>query len=1347
MSAISALKGYRTQFLYSLHHILSNLSGNFIYRLEGEEDLDILDNEGQLLDAIQLKNLGKAITLSDILSESKTSFVKRFLENYREATPILVSYGEISKELKNWYEHKDSISEKDKNTLKKYRISIDDWKLVKNKTQFREISEAQIADEVEQLIKQHFPEIDPIPTIGYLLHWLQFIAEKQQPITKSDFYDKVQDFARYLSERISIHEQYGLILKPLHKVSTSGSDQKLLEKEFYNATLTRYEHILLGLDVNRDQYLAKIDEEIKSHHAVILKGASGQGKTALLYAYVHHYVNDWLAYELNIQQDPITTQKSIQAISSISKSLDIPTVFIINVTPNTTEWVKIIRETAHLEHLKFLIAIRNEDWFRATAIGLHFEYRELDLSLHKDEAEIIYSKLNERNKISHFTDFEEAWIQASDEVPLLEFVYAITQGDSLHNKLKQQILQIAREQEQNSTLQLELLRTVSLADAMGAKIDVSRLSSNIEYQFIIEKLENEYLVKISADRKYIQGLHMIRSQKLTEILFDEFISYKEAYAYKTIPLLAEEDLYLFLLQLFYLGILNPDQFLSALNQDFSIDNWSTYASVLKAYIWLGIRQYVETNRSNIDECQAMFAGAWIFFVDFLFSSNYDRNGLLDLFKVDDQRRLEIDDINNRLTPKETVFNLAALLISKVEFPRAIPSTVFQWRSYGEMLFWFKNIPNDKPVLPVFEEAQFEKAFKSMDSKSLSKLMLGMHSYSSALDSIRSKFSGYFIQRIKDEFDVVHVDTENDEVTIHYIIDILKGTELRSSNDFVVNILDIIRTALPDKKKFNSQGYGHRLQTISVDYDPTHKTISIESLPLEEWVNINACITKLYDYDDRPADWNEYSLRVNEWEELIKLKINEFNSSFAKVFAGSKTYQPVVPVMKNASFKFPEKVKEPKTITDPLGVYGGKRKDLTAENKRDQTSKKLQSKYEHYFKSLSDFKASVENFLHQSGKTLQSRIQLKTEVGHIHDENIERLSQTNLYDAIAKLTDYTAQHQYVLGNIDAKPHVKVEQNALLTTAATWKDFLGDNSKGDRSFNRILKLKSDFESKITKELKQFSRSEHFTIRYLNNKTTECKPILIIDGKSPFWSFLGFKEAYHIIHNAIDNPEYTSLKYLMLQVWFSNIYFLQSVQNKTLNNQWNQVPLYNLKDKSFEELSTLNGVPQPVEEQIRARLDIDTWAKLYPEFNKINLASEAYGKTLLLVDHLHDLRLLDEIDLSDPDADRLHEHVGKIVSTLEEAFQTTLDSLYDWTNMFPLEENSYLSSEEEQAYFEAMIAVSKYIFPQPKGNEVNYQVAINMQIIAGWVERLKVCTQSWAAFMLLLSGKYMRKYGKIA
>ncbi|SEH29896.1 hypothetical protein [Chryseobacterium culicis] len=1343
MSAVSALKGYRTQFLYSLHYILSTLSDDFIYRLEGEEDLDVLGNNGKLLYAIQLKNLGKLITLSDILSDSKTSFIKRFLDNYCDATPVLVSYGKISEDLKNWNRHKNSISEKEKSNLKKYKITSDDWKIVKNKIQFSEINEELIANEVEQLMKDNFTEIDPIPTIGYLLYWLQFIAEKQQPITKKDFYNKVQDFAKYLSERIAIHNQYCLVLKPLHKISTEDVNRQQLEKEFYNATLTRYEHILLGLDVNREKHLEKINEELQANNAVMIKGASGQGKTALLYSYVHKYINHWLSFELNIQEDPIVTQQSIQAIASISRKLDIPTVFVINVTPNTTEWIKIIKESSHLKHIKFLVAVRNEDWYRASAIGIEFEYKEIDLSLTKEEAKIIYLKLNERNQINHFTDFEQAWIQLGNDAPLLEFVYSITQGDSLFNKLKQQILQIQQEKNQNDNRQIEFLRIVSLADSVGSKIDVSKLSSNIDYQFIIEKLENEYLIKKSSDRKYIQGLHIVRSQKLTEILFDEFINHKEDYAYKAIELIAEEDLYLFLLQLFNLGILKSDKFIQKLNEDISVENWATYASFVKALIWLGTKQYVQSNQKVLEECRALYGEAWYFFVDFKFGVDYDKNGLLDVFYVDDEHRKKIDQINENLTPKETVFNLATTVLNKLTFPSKIPSTILEWKSFGESLFWLKNVPNDKQTVEIYEEEKFEKAFKIMDSKSLSKLMLGMYSYSTELDKIRKKYVEHFVKKIKEEFDIVHFDFNGEEITIHFIIDIFKNTELRSSNDFVVNILDIIRTALPEKKKFNSQGYGHRLQTLAVNYDSTHKTMPIENMPLEEWVNINASMTKLYDYEYRPADWKEYLIQLNQWENLIKQKVNEFNKSFAKLFAGSKTYTPVVPVIQNAFLKMPEKVKEPKSVTDSLGVFGNKEENKTITNRQSYVYKQLNSKYSHFYKSLSDFKGSIEIFIQQSAKALYSKIQLKTEEGHIHDENIERLSQTNLYDAIDKLAEYNAQYENVLGNIDAKHNSKLEVNSLLTTAVIWKDFLNDNNKGDRSFNRVLKLKSDFENRIIKEFKQASNANYFTIKYINNKTTADKPIVIIDGQSPFWSLMGFKEAYNILHKAIDNPEYTSLKYLMLQIGFSNFYFIQTVQNKTLNNHWNEVRLYMLKDKTFEELSVINAITKPVEENICTKLNIDSWTQLYPEFNEINKAGEAYGKLLFLVDHFYDLRLFDEIELSESDNNTLQQHLNKVGLELQQSFQTVLDSLFDWINMFPFDEDIYLDSEEEQEYFKAMFRIRDYIFPETKGDEEDYQLALNMEIVSEWVERLKVCTESWVIFILLLSGKYISKY----
>ncbi len=1343
MSAISALKGYRTQFLYSLHYILSTLSNDFIYRLEGEEDLDVLDNNGKILYAIQLKNLGSPITLSDLLSEHKTSFIKRFLDNYKDATPILVSYGEISKELKNWHEHKDSISEKEKDTLKKYKLAAEDWKLVKNKTQFTEINEEIITGEVEKLMKENFVETDPIPAIDYLLSWLQFIAEKQQPVTRKEFYSKVQSFAIYLTEQIAIQHQYGLVLKPLHKISTDNVNKQVLEKEFYKATLTRYEHILLGLDVNREKNLDKIKEEIKENNTIIIKGASGQGKTALLYSYIHQFTNNWLSFELNIQQDPITTQQSILAIASISKKLDIPTVFVINVTPNTTGWIKIVKESAHLNHIKFLVAIRNEDWYRASAVGIEFENKEIDLSLTEEEAETIYLKLNERNKISHFTDFEHAWIQLGSNTPLLEYVYSITQGDSLLNKLKQQIRGIALNGNQNSNQQIEFLRIVSLADSFGSKIDVSKLSKNIDYQFIIEELENEYLIKKSFDKKYIQGLHIVRSQKLVEILFDEFTHTKEEYIYKCIPLLAEEDLYIFLLQLFHLEILRPEQFISELGKRIPVNNWAIYTTLIKSCIWLGAKEFVESNRLILDEVKAVFGDAWSFAVDFMFGADYDRRGMLDLLEVEEVIKEKIDKLNKTLSSKQTVFNLPTRTINNLNFPVKTPTTIFEWKSFGEALFWLKNIPNEKEVVGIYDEAKFESAFQMMDSRSLSKLMLGLYTYSPDSDAVRKKFIKYFIRQVKEEFDIIHFDFEGDEITIHFIINILKNEKLRSSNDFAVNVLNIIRTALPDKKLFKSQGYGHRLQMLSVDIDDTHKAMPVKNMPLEEWTNINACIVKLYEYKNRPDDWNEYLVQLNQWEISIKEKIEEFNRSFAKLFAGSKNYAPVAPVMQNALIKAAAKIKEPKSITDPLGIYGGDKVISITDNEREELNRKLQSKYGLFFKSLSDFKIDIENFIRQSAQSLYSKAKLTTDNSHIHNESTERFSQINLYNSIEKLAEYNFQYKNVLGNIDADHYSRIEINSLLTSAATWKDFLNNYRNGDRSFNRIFKLKADFENRIVKELKQASKSNPFSIKYFNNKQTKEKPIIIIDAEGPLWGLLGYKEAYNIIQKAIDSPEYTSLKYLMLQVWFSNFCFIQTIKRKTLDNHWNTIKLYTLKDRSFDELSLISSIQQPIEPGIIENLNIESWAKLYPEFTAINKATKAYGKVIFLADHFYDLRLFENIELASPDKEKLQQHLNKTGLELQESFQVVLDLLLEWINMFPFDEEVYVNSEEEQEYFNAMFKVRDHIFPQPKGDEEDYQLTMNMEIISKWLERLKVCTDNWGLFIILLSGKYIKKY----
>ena len=72
LGAISALKGYRVQFLYTLYRILTYNESEFIFQPEGIfEDLDIQNKQNDVVEIVQVKNLGERLTLSDIITTKK----------------------------------------------------------------------------------------------------------------------------------------------------------------------------------------------------------------------------------------------------------------------------------------------------------------------------------------------------------------------------------------------------------------------------------------------------------------------------------------------------------------------------------------------------------------------------------------------------------------------------------------------------------------------------------------------------------------------------------------------------------------------------------------------------------------------------------------------------------------------------------------------------------------------------------------------------------------------------------------------------------------------------------------------------------------------------------------------------------------------------------------------------------------------------------------------------------------------------------------------------------------------------------------------------------------------------
>jgi len=1340
MSAIAALKGYRTQFLYSLHYILNNINSRNIIRLEGEEDLDVLSENGELLYAIQLKNLSGTLNLSDLLSENKTSFIKRYLNNYPQALPILVSYGSISPELLQWKNQSGNLSEKDKKTIKKYGISADEWKKVKARTEFLKVEEDEIASEVIKLVKENFPLIDPIPTIGYLLQWLQETAEKQRLISAQGLFSKVELFGIYISKRIAIHEQYGAILRPLHKVSTEETNRKLLEKEFYNATLTRYEHILLGLEVERKEQLEKLKKEFEENSVVIVKGASGQGKTALIYSFTNRYANDLLSFELNVQQDAIASQQSILAIASICDKLDVPAVFIINVLPNSKEWLNVVRETSHLIQVKFLIAIRSEDWYRASAIGIEFEHTEFDLELSEQEAKSIYDTLNERDKILNYTDFEEAWIKAGQNSPLLEFVFSLTQGDSLRNKLKQQVLELVKQGNSENNQEIELLMSVCLADAYGAKIDISKLPNNSHLKFTVEKLENEYLLKISSDKKYLQGLHIVRSKLLVDLLFDEFTVFKADHALKCLPIIAGEDLHLFIVQLLHQDILTTDLLLTYMN-NLSDISWALYGSTVKALVWAGARKYVSDNRAVIEECRSIYGDGWLMLLDFTFGTAINIKELLTLIRFDDEAKEKNRELNNRLTNKDTLFDFAHSFFIKVQAPKCKPDGNFEWRCFGEVLFWNKSMPSTINLGEFnYTETDFLIPFQQMDSFGLSKLMLGLSLYSEQFDIIRQKYAHFFLGKLKLEYQVLKTTITEDEISVDYIVDILNDQSKSSTNEYSVKIIDLLRSAFPDKKKFSTKGHGHKLQTISSPVDDTDKSISIENLTLDEWIEINASIIALYEYENRPLDWEDYRRQLNDWERSIAIKIKQFNRSFTQLFRDGKTHSPIIPIL---AYQYPgitTRIKEPQSITDPLGIFVKRTTDNNLAS-AEKINKGLKSKYGQFFKTYSRFRGDIENFLSQSAKALAAKIKSLSDEKESPDAKTERLSQINLFYAIRNSIEFNEQYSKIFNNVDLHHLTRVQFDELLLNAVLWKNYLSGQFKGDNSHQKIIKLKTDFEKRIKNDCFKASKENNFSIKFHCYDTPGSKPILIIDSPNPISSTLAVKVAFYIVKNAIGDVEYTSLKYLMLDVWYNNFYFIQTIKGRVINNVWNEVRLYNIQGKEFDQLGVVGFQPMALDEETKKKLQIENWSNVHPAFKDITEAGRAFANMVFLVDHIYDLEhVANSIIVDSDDHDRLKEHLEKVMKEVQKYFQAILDYLHQWMQIFPTEDINY-SEEMDIAYVDALINITDHIYPEPREDDnENVRIELDLASVSSWVERLKICSQSWSIFLLLLSGKFI-------
>ena len=211
-----------------------------------------------------------------------------------------------------------------------------------------------------------------------------------------------------------------------------------------------------------------------------------------------------------------------------------PLILLDNLDAHLSEWNLLaqLMQTDVTYHYKLLVTSRENDWYNygGDISSLH-NLQIIKPVLGEKEAENIYNTLKKEKKLHEdITDWKKAWSKIADRQLLIEYVYLLTHGEMISERISAQMKQIGNASAGGT--KLEILRKVCFADVCGIKLETKPLISNLmtktdlDIGEVLKSLADEFLVNISSEGNYIEGLHPVRSQHIINRLH-EYISLDE----------------------------------------------------------------------------------------------------------------------------------------------------------------------------------------------------------------------------------------------------------------------------------------------------------------------------------------------------------------------------------------------------------------------------------------------------------------------------------------------------------------------------------------------------------------------------------------------------------------------------------------------------------------------------------------------------------------------------------------------------------------------------------------------------------------------------------------------------
>jgi hypothetical protein len=577
---------------------------------------------------------------------------------------------------------------------------------------------------------------------------------------------------------------------------------------YYEGKKADLSDIIARLPIHRPIIEADIKKSIFENTITVIKSSSGQGKTTLAWQIVHDLNRQYCTYHLTWCMETKELDFIVEYIRSRVKVGEVPIILIDNLDIHLKEWnylAQLLQQKIGVNY-KILITSRENDWYTYSGDQSNLKnLRVINIALDREQAQDIYGVLKQKGKLhSNIKNWNSAWEQINGRGLLIEYVYLLTHGEMLADRIASQMKQIEAQPDHN--IKFDILRKVCFCDTIGIQLSSSKLTSyythkhNVDIWSIMRSFENEFLICQTKEAIYISGLHPVRSQHLLDFI--------HRFSSKT-------DTVLELLHII------DDSFVSKL-----FANLPAYISDEKEAFYRGLVEKTtdKSYRYFVNAIQGLFSGSVLKYYQknqYLFDDANIHGGLLlflneinpyakfekfdtEIQTLAEMQRILPDDKNvaylNSLTYKIEKFNIieSDYYIYTYYLHTFLVNQPFKIikEGFSDLVYWLVNIDNSLNLLSEALMTQIWGKRKEWPLQSLANLMLSWY----LADEV--SFSIYISENKNDIIHYLKVETQsmvlqeaqaNNSIHVEYL---LLPNKLTEANQESVSRLDLICKFLP-----------------------------------------------------------------------------------------------------------------------------------------------------------------------------------------------------------------------------------------------------------------------------------------------------------------------------------------------------------------------------------------------------------------------------------------------------------------------------------------------------------------------------------------------------------------------